>query len=118
MTDVSFKSSRGKLTDAQKKRLRASRKWVEDNEPRLTREALKAKAERMVIIKAFAELKRMREERGLSLADVAERSGIDKSRLSKLENDPYPNPTFNTLMRIADALGVALSINVIDKEAA
>ena len=52
------------------------------------------------------------EARGLSLADVAERSGIDKSRLSKLENDPRANPTLATLTRIASAMGVKLSIHV------
>ena len=57
-------------------------------------------------------LRQARENAGLSLADVAARSGIDKSRLSKLENDPHPNPTLNTLTRIANAIGVRLSIRI------
>ena len=48
----------------------------------------------------------------LILSDVAERSGIDKSRLSKLENDPRANPTLTTLTRIANAIGVRLEIHV------
>jgi len=57
-------------------------------------------------------LKQAREAAGLSLSDVATRSGIDKSRLSKLENDPHPNPTLNTLARLAHAIGVKLSIRI------
>jgi predicted transcriptional regulator len=41
-------------------------------------------------------LRQRREEAGLSLTDVAERSGIDKASLSRLENGWYPNPTLNT----------------------
>ena len=52
-------------------------------------------------------LKQLREERlrqGLSLADVSTRSGIDRSTLSKLENEDDPNVTMNTLMRYAEAV--------------
>jgi transcriptional regulator with XRE-family HTH domain len=41
----------------------------------------------------------------LSLADVAKRSGMDKGRLSRLENDPHPNVTLDTVDRYAAALG-------------
>ena len=57
-------------------------------------------------------LRREREARGLSLADVAERSRIDKSRLSKLEKAAYPNPTLDTLAPIARAIGVRLTIGM------
>ena len=40
-----------------------------------------------------------REAAGLSLADVAERSGIDKAALSRLENGVHDNPTVETLTR-------------------
>ena len=49
-----------------------------------------------------------RESMGLSLADVAERSGIDKAALSRLENGQQPNPTLNTLSRYARAIGKRL----------
>jgi len=60
-------------------------------------------------------LKEARQAAGLSLADVAARSGIDRSRLSKLENDPHGNPTVTTLARIADAVGVRLAIRVVHR---
>src|SRR6476660_6261867 len=55
----------------------------------------------------MAFLKRMRElreEDGLSLADVAERTGMDKAFVSRLELG-RGNPTVDTLARYAAALG-------------
>jgi DNA-binding XRE family transcriptional regulator len=53
-------------------------------------------------------LKKAREAAGLSLADVAERSGIDKAALSRLENGIPANPTVETLFRYAAAVGKRL----------
>jgi DNA-binding XRE family transcriptional regulator len=59
-------------------------------------------------------LRRHREQAGLSLGDVAERSGIDKASLSRLENGWYPNPTVNTLARYARAIGKRLALELED----
>lgn len=59
-------------------------------------------------------LRRHREQAGLSLGDVAERSGIDKAALSRLENGWYPNPTINTLARYARAIGKRLTLDLED----
>ncbi len=53
-------------------------------------------------------LKKERELRGLSLATIAERSGIDEAALSRLENGLQTNPTVDTLHRYASAIGVEL----------
>lgn len=63
---------------------------------------------------ALAELNRVREAAGLSLADVAERSGIDKAALSRLENGVHDNPTVETLMRYAAAVGKKLTWSLQD----
>ena len=60
------------------------------------------------------ELKKAREAAGLSLADVAERSGIDKAALRRLENGVHDNPTVETLMRYAAALGKRLTWSLQD----
>ncbi len=44
-------------------------------------------------------LRRERERLGLSLADVAKLTSIDKAALSRLENGLQVNPTVNTLAR-------------------
>ena len=63
---------------------------------------------------ALNELKKNREASGLSLADVAERSGIDKAALSRLENGVHDNPTVETLMRYATAIGKRLTWKLED----
>jgi ribosome-binding protein aMBF1 (putative translation factor) len=55
--------------------------------------------------RALQALKREREQRGLSIAAVAERSGLDRAVVSRLENGKQDNPTVATLMRYAAAIG-------------
>jgi hypothetical protein len=60
----------------------------------------------------LATLRARREAAGLSLNDVAERSGLDKGQLSRLENGRHPNPTLFTLGRYAAALGLRLGLTI------
>ena len=60
----------------------------------------------------LAELKKHRQRQGLSLADVAERSGMDRSAVSRLENGIYVNPTVDTLYRYAEAIGAEIGFSV------
>ena len=55
-------------------------------------------------------LKAERIRQGLSLTDVNQRSGIEKSTLSRLENEEDANPTIATLSRYASAIGVKLTV--------
>ena len=64
--------------------------------------------------KAVLRLKQLREEAGLSLADVAERTGIDRAAICRLENGQHQNPTIGTLNRYADALGKRVSFQVVE----
>lgn len=61
-------------------------------------------------------LKRARNAAGLNLADVAERTGIDVGALSRLENGRNPNPTTDTLGRVAAALGKRLVLGLQEPE--
>ena len=60
-------------------------------------------------------LKQAREEAALSLAEVARRSGLDRSAISRLENGVYENTTINTLSRLADAYGKRFIIQLVDE---
>lgn len=60
----------------------------------------------------LAALKRQREHKGLSLSDVATRSGMYRSAVSRLENGVYVNPTFDTLYRYAAAIGAEIGFTV------
>ena len=66
----------------------------------------------MALLSAIAELRRRRDEQGLSLADVSERSGLDLALLSRLENGKVLNPTMATLWRYADAIGTQVTLAV------
>jgi DNA-binding phage protein len=80
-------------------------------------EAEQLKAEGRAILKrqeivrtVIADLKKARLDRGLSLAEVGERSAIGKANLSRLENSIDPNPTVDTLLRYAEAVGMRLDM--------
>jgi DNA-binding Xre family transcriptional regulator len=62
----------------------------------------------------LAQLKAAREAKGLSLADLTERTGMDRSALSKLETGERPNPTVQTLVRYAEAVGKRLVVSLAD----
>lgn len=50
----------------------------------------------------------LRKEKGLTQADLAARSGVSHSALSKIENSQL-SPTFETLLRIASGLAIDIS---------
>ena len=60
-----------------------------------------------IALDSLAELKN---ERGLSLSELEAATGIGRSNLSRLWNNPSPNVTVETLNRIASALDVTLTI--------
>ncbi len=66
------------------------------------------------LIRGLVELKRARQDRGLSLSEISRRSGIDLASLSRLEAGKNPNPTFETLSRYADALGLRLELSLVE----
>jgi ribosome-binding protein aMBF1 (putative translation factor) len=53
-------------------------------------------------------LRAERDRQGLSLGDLADRTGMDRSAIHKLEIGLNRNPTYATLARYAAALGVAI----------
>ena len=57
-------------------------------------------------------LKAAREAKGLSLSDLTRLTGMDRSALSKLETGQRLNPTVETLVRYAEAVGKRLTISL------
>jgi len=60
------------------------------------------------------ELRKAREDAGLSLTDLEKRTGIDKATLSRLETGKQTNPTVDTLVRYAAAVGKQLVLTLED----
>lgn len=56
----------------------------------------------------------LRKEKGLTILELSEMTGLDNSNIGKIEKGKY-NVGIDILCRIADALGV--SIELIDKAA-
>ena len=64
------------------------------------------------ILSLVARFKSLREHHGLTLAEVAERMGIDAPALSRLETGKMLNPTLATLHKWAEALGQKLKVDL------
>jgi DNA-binding phage protein len=62
----------------------------------------------------IAALRQAREAAGISMGEVARRTGIDLAALSRLENGQHANPTLLTIRRYLAALGKRLEWNVVD----
>lgn len=54
------------------------------------------------------QIKRRREEQGLSLTDLARLAGVSKGYLSEMENNRSARPSAATLFKIASALGTSV----------
>ena len=70
-------------------------------------------AQQTLAQQALALLLAEKDRQEMSLGDLEERCGITRSNLSKLWNDPEPNATLATIERIADAMGVKVSIALV-----
>ena len=107
------------LTAEEKARHALVRRQIESEKPRLRKVGLAAKAayeaRQPRLKEAIAALKSAREQQGLSLGEIGARTGIDKSNLSRLENDSDPNPTIDTLTRYAAAVGKEIVVVLTDK---
>lgn len=112
--EIISKRMRIKLTEEQQQELNRVRADI-DNDPDIRCQGLAVKAEcearQMEFAEVMSALKAAREVAGLSLRDVEERTGINKSNLSLLENGKG-NPTLETVRRIADAIGRRVLITV------
>src|SRR6266545_3381127 len=66
----------------------------------------------------IAGIRRERELQGLSVEQLADRSGIDVGVLSRLESGQSFNPTASTLFRLARALGrhLVIALDELPKE--
>lgn len=78
--------------------------------------AVKARRDASVaaLRETFQVLKAERQAQGVTLQELQERTGIGRGALSRLENEPDPNPTVRTLQRYAAALGKQIVVSLTD----
>jgi hypothetical protein len=87
MAQRKVRSVKKALTDEERVRHRAIREQIEQEKAALMARGRRAKARHIMLREAVAALKATREALGLSLADIKAATGIEKSNLSRLEND-------------------------------
>lgn len=68
------------------------------------------------LCKTFAALRAIREQKSLSVTDVAERTGLDSATIARLESGQLDNPTVGTVTRYAKALGKRVVVSLLDVE--
>jgi len=109
---------RRQLTSEEQARVHEARRLTDAEAPEIRRKAkqLKAKSDaaRATLQDALRLLRAERVRQGLSLADIQDRTGIERPNLSRLENEGSSNPTVATLTRYAEALGKRLVIVLAD----
>ena len=81
----------------------------EGNSYLLEQEQIKLKTELM------KEMVRIRKTKNMTQQMIAERTGIARPNIARMENGTY-NPTVDMLVRIADGMGMRIEINWLDKE--
>ncbi|MCG8584093.1 MAG: helix-turn-helix domain-containing protein [Pirellulales bacterium] len=104
------------LTPEEAAKYHKVRAGIEAEKPQIIAKGQQARqaARRKQLATVMQQLKAAREAKGMSLADVYQRSGIDRSALSKLEKVTNENPTIDTLLRYAEVVGKRIDIEVRD----
>jgi DNA-binding XRE family transcriptional regulator len=102
------------LTAEEVAKYKAVRQQVEAELPELIERHHERMATLDEIQTLVVQLKAAREAKGLSLADMQDLTGMDRSALSKLETGQRINPTLETLVRYAEAVGKRLVVSLDD----
>ena len=105
-----------RLTPDEAAKYKAVREQVADELPDLIARHHERMASLDQLEKLFTQLKAAREAKGLSLADLTDLTGMDRSALSKLETGQRANPTVETLVRYAEAVGKRLVVSLADAQ--
>jgi DNA-binding Xre family transcriptional regulator len=103
-----------RLTEEEAAKYREIRALVANELPELRGRAKACLGELREVAEIFAELKRVREARGLTLGDLQRLTGIDSSTLSKLKSGQRANFTLDTITRYAAALGKHVLFQLAD----
>jgi DNA-binding XRE family transcriptional regulator len=103
-----------RLTSEETAKYRNIRKEIAEELPELIARHHERVAAFDQLAELLKQLKAAREERGLSLSDLTELTGMDRSALSKLETGQRPNPTLETLVRYSEAVGKHLVVSLVN----
>ncbi|WP_010588553.1 helix-turn-helix domain-containing protein [Schlesneria paludicola] len=122
MTKATGKPRKFVLTAEQREIAEQMREIAEKEKPEILAEGRRVKAASQALSAhlrgVMVLLKAVRKSQGLTLDEMALRTGIQKASLSRLENsDDESNVTINTLYRIAEALDYEIQVSVVPRPA-
>lgn len=103
-----------RLTAEEAAKYRTVREQVAGELPELVARHAHRKASLDKVEDVLKRLKAAREQKGISLLDLSERTGMDRSELSDLESGERANPTVASLVRYADAVGMRLEVSLTE----
>ena len=103
-----------RLTPGEATKYKAIREQVAEELPELIERHHERMAAFDQLQALLGQLKAAREKKGLSLADLTDLTGMDRSALSKLETGQRSNPTLETLVRYAEAVGKRIVVSLAD----
>ena len=107
---------RREMTPEEKQRWEANVRAAEQDKEELLESGRELKGRHEAVVgRVLQFLTNIKEAEGLSLTDLDNRTGIDRSSLSRLFNTGS-NPTLLTLNKIAEAMGHELRISIVKKK--
>jgi DNA-binding phage protein len=105
-----------KLTDRERQRYQRLVAEVDAEKDDMLQQAREA-FDRMDRIDDVVEaLTALRRAKGLTVTEVARRAGMHKPNVTRLESVTHVNPTLDTLLRYAEAIGAEIRIAIIDTD--
>jgi DNA-binding Xre family transcriptional regulator len=84
------------------------RDWIE------TKSAEARKKHDVQVQRLASQLAAARQAAGLSLTELSERTGMTRQAISRIESGENRNPTFSTIIRLAEALNKQCVIDLLD----
>jgi hypothetical protein len=106
------------LTDAERALVEEDRAWAEAHKDEILEWARESRTKyekrKAALRETLRLLKESRQAQGITLPELSRRTGIGKGALSRLENDPAPNPTLRTLHRYAEAINREIVVQLIE----
>lgn len=107
---------RRKLSREETTKYKKIREQIEKEKPDITSRHRARMFSMFSVDQTFRELRKLRVEKGLSLADLQDLTGMDRSAISKLETGERENPTVTTMVRYAQAVGKKIVVALVDDD--
>ena len=102
------------LSSVEAAKFKAIREKIAEELPELVARHHERTARLDSLDELLQQLKDARLAKGLTLADLTDLTGMDSSALSKFETGQRANPTVETLVRYAEAVGKRLVVTLTD----